>query len=69
MSLPRVVSREKWEEARKKLLVAEKRMTKQRDKLNTKRRILPIVKIDKEYKFGDRTASSLCRTCSTAARN
>src|SRR5439155_6196250 len=51
MSLPRVTTREKWLEARKKLLVAEKRMTKARDRLNTRRRKLPMVKIEKDYKF------------------
>ncbi len=51
MSLPDVVSREEWEAARKELLAEEKAFTKQRDALNTKRRRLPMVKIEKDYEF------------------
>jgi predicted dithiol-disulfide oxidoreductase (DUF899 family) len=51
MSLPKVVSRDKWLVARKKLLTKEKAMTRQRDKLNAQRRRLPMVEIDKEYVF------------------
>lgn len=60
MSLPRVVSHEKWNEARKRLLVKEKKLTKQRDVLNTQRRKLPMVKVEKDYKFeGPDTAVTL----------
>jgi predicted dithiol-disulfide oxidoreductase (DUF899 family) len=38
MSLPRVVSREEWLDARKKLLADEKAMTRGRDRLNVRRR-------------------------------
>jgi len=38
-------------EARKKLLVKEKELTRQRDALNTERRLLPMVRIDKDYVF------------------
>jgi predicted dithiol-disulfide oxidoreductase (DUF899 family) len=38
-------------EARKELLADEKAMTRARDKINTKRRRLPMVRIDKEYVF------------------
>jgi predicted dithiol-disulfide oxidoreductase (DUF899 family) len=51
MSLPKVVSRDEWEVARKALLVKEKELTRQRDALNTERRLLPMVEIDKEYVF------------------
>jgi predicted dithiol-disulfide oxidoreductase (DUF899 family) len=51
MSLPKVVSRDEWLEARKELLAEEKAMTRARDALNTKRRELPMVKIDKNYEF------------------
>ncbi|HEX3564680.1 MAG TPA: DUF899 domain-containing protein [Acidimicrobiales bacterium] len=51
MSLPPVVSRQEWLEARKALLGAEKEMTRARDALNTRRRELPMVKIEKEYRF------------------
>ena len=51
MSLPEVVSREQWLEARLRLLAEEKEMTRRRDALNAERRRLPMVRIDKEYLF------------------
>ncbi len=51
MSLPAVVSRQEWLAARKALLVKEKEQTRRRDALNTERRLLPMVRIDKEYVF------------------
>jgi len=49
MTLPEVVTREEWLEARKSLLAEEKEVTRRRDALNAKRRRLPMVRIDKEY--------------------
>ena len=51
MSLPDVVSREQWLEARRRLLAREKDVTRARDALNADRRRLPMVKVDKEYVF------------------
>jgi predicted dithiol-disulfide oxidoreductase (DUF899 family) len=51
MSLPEVVSRDEWLEARKELLAKEKELTRRRDALNTERRGLPMVEIDKDYVF------------------
>ena len=51
MSLPAVVSREQWREARRQLLAREKEATRQRDALNADRRRLPMVRIDEEYVF------------------
>ncbi|WP_163268828.1 DUF899 domain-containing protein [Chelativorans alearense] len=51
MSLPKVVSREEWLEARKALLAKEKEMTRARDALSAERRRLPMVKIEKDYVF------------------
>jgi predicted dithiol-disulfide oxidoreductase (DUF899 family) len=51
MSLPQVVSRDEWLSARKELLAREKEALRAKDVLNTKRRNLPMVKIDKEYEF------------------
>jgi predicted dithiol-disulfide oxidoreductase (DUF899 family) len=51
MSLPKVVSQGEWLAARKELLLEEKEMTKARDALSTKRRELPMVKIEKPYEF------------------
>jgi predicted dithiol-disulfide oxidoreductase (DUF899 family) len=51
MSLPDVVSREQWLEARLQLLAREKEFTRAHDALNADRRRLPMVRIDKEYLF------------------
>jgi predicted dithiol-disulfide oxidoreductase (DUF899 family) len=51
MALPEVVTREQWLEARKDLLVKEKQATRARDALNAERRRLPMVRIDKDYRF------------------
>src|SRR3954452_25283483 len=53
MSLPKGVSRDEWLAARKELRVKEKALTRAPDALNTQRRLLPMVKIDKEYVFED----------------
>jgi len=49
MALPEVVSRERWLEARLRLLAEEKKETCRRDALNAERRRLPMVRIEKEY--------------------
>ncbi|QWF83554.1 DUF899 domain-containing protein [Amycolatopsis sp. CA-230715] len=51
MNLPEVVSREEWLVARKELLVKEKALTRARDELNAERRRLPMVRVDKPYRF------------------
>ena len=51
MSLPKIVSPDEWLDARKALLAEEKAMTRARDALSTKRRELPMVKVDKDYRF------------------
>ena len=51
MNLPDVVSRDEWLVARKALLAEEKEFTKRRDALNTRRRELPMVLVDKPYIF------------------
>ncbi len=51
MALPDVVTREQWLAARTQLLAAEKEATRGRDALNTRRRQLPMVRIDKKYLF------------------
>jgi len=48
---PKIVSRKAWLTARTKHLINEKKLTKQKDKVNAERRRLPMVKIDKEYMF------------------
>jgi predicted dithiol-disulfide oxidoreductase (DUF899 family) len=51
MSLPAVTPRQEWLAARKELLLREKELTRLHDALNTSRRQLPMVRIDKEYVF------------------
>jgi predicted dithiol-disulfide oxidoreductase (DUF899 family) len=51
MSLPDVVSREQWLEARQRLLAQEKELTRRHDDLNATRRRLPMVRVDQEYVF------------------
>lgn len=46
-----VVSRDEWLTARKELLVEEKRLTRERDAFNERRRALPWVKVEKDYVF------------------
>jgi predicted dithiol-disulfide oxidoreductase (DUF899 family) len=48
---PPIVSRDEWLGERKKLLAAEKELTKQYDRLNAERRRLPMVRIEKDYLF------------------
>jgi predicted dithiol-disulfide oxidoreductase (DUF899 family) len=51
MTLPEIVSREEWRAARVALLAEEKAMTKARDALSSRRRELPMVRIDTDYRF------------------
>ena len=51
MSLPDVVSRDEWLAARMDLLAKEKDLTRRRDALNAERRRLPMVRIEKDYRF------------------
>src|SRR6267143_6983484 len=48
---PKIVSREEWLVARKKLLAREKQFTRERDAVATERRQLPWVKAEKNYVF------------------
>ncbi|MBW4459049.1 MAG: DUF899 domain-containing protein [Nodosilinea sp. WJT8-NPBG4] len=48
---PPVVSADTWLAERKALLADEKALTKQRDRVNAKRRRLPMVKLEKAYTF------------------
>lgn len=50
-SLPDVVSREEWLLARKRLWEKERAATHARDALAAERRKLPLVRIDKDYRF------------------
>ena len=48
---PKVVSRDEWLAARRKLLAKEKQLTRERDALAAERRQLPWVKVEKNYVF------------------
>jgi predicted dithiol-disulfide oxidoreductase (DUF899 family) len=51
MPLPKIVSRDEWRAARVALLEEEKAMTRARDALSARRRELPMVRVDKAYRF------------------
>ena len=51
MSAHRVVSHDKWVEARQRFLAREKAFTRERDALSAERRELPWEKVEKEYVF------------------
>ncbi len=53
---PRIVSREEWLVARKKLLAREKQLTRERDAVAAERRQLPWVKVEKNYVFDSPSA-------------
>lgn len=53
MTQPRIVTRAEWLEARAALLAEEKRMSKLRDELNAKRRAMPWVRVEADYRFAD----------------
>lgn len=51
MNPPKVVSRKEWLAARTALLEKEKEVTKARDMIAAERRNLPMVQVEKEYRF------------------
>lgn len=48
---PPIASRSEWLAARKELLKEEKQLTKLYDQINAKRRRLPMVKVEADYRF------------------
>lgn len=51
MTMPEIVSSERWLAARTELLAREKELTRARDALNADRRRLPMVKVEKAYEL------------------
>ncbi|ACU37969.1 DUF899 domain-containing protein [Actinosynnema pretiosum subsp. pretiosum] len=51
MSSPQVVTRAEWLQARKVLLEKEKEVTRARDEIAAQRRELPMVLVEKDYRF------------------
>ena len=51
MNTPPTVSKQEWETARLELLVEEKEITRARDALAAKRRRMPWLAVEKEYRF------------------
>lgn len=49
--MPRIVSREEWLDARRALLEREKAFTRERDRLSAERRAMPVVRVEKDYRF------------------
>jgi predicted dithiol-disulfide oxidoreductase (DUF899 family) len=50
-AMPEIVSPEEWQAARERLLVQEKEVTRARDALAAARRRMPMVAVEKEYRF------------------
>ena len=51
MKTPPIVSPQEWNAAREELLVEEKKLTRARDALAAKRRRMPWMAVEKEYRF------------------
>jgi predicted dithiol-disulfide oxidoreductase (DUF899 family) len=51
MALPEIVSSEEWRAARVALLEEEKALTRARDELSARRRRLPMVRVEADYRF------------------
>src|SRR5919206_4157471 len=51
MKTPPIVSPQEWDAARKELLVEEKKLTRARDALAAKRRRMPWMAVEKEYRL------------------
>ena len=51
MKNPPIVSAQEWDAARQELLVEEKRLTRARDALAARRRRMPWMAVEKEYRF------------------
>ena len=51
MNMPPIVSPQDWEAAREELLAEEKKLTRARDALAAKRRRMPRMAVDKDYRF------------------
>jgi predicted dithiol-disulfide oxidoreductase (DUF899 family) len=51
MKMPKVVSPQQWEAARRELLAKEKKLTRAHDALAAERRRMPWLAVDKEYEF------------------
>ena len=58
MSLPEIVTRDKWIHARVAFLEREKALTKARDELAAERRRLPMVEVAEDYRFSAADGSS-----------
>jgi predicted dithiol-disulfide oxidoreductase (DUF899 family) len=51
VTLPRIAGHTEWLTARRELLRAEKELTRARDALSARRRELPMVRVEKDYRF------------------
>ena len=50
-NMPEIVTREEWLTARRELLTREKEAVRAKDALNTRRRMLPMVRVEQQYRF------------------
>ena len=66
MNMPPIVSPQEWEAARQELLVEEKELTRARDAMAAKRRRMPWMAVEKDYRFEGPMARRASPTCSRA---
>ena len=66
MNTPPIVSLQEWEAARQELLVEEKGLTRARDALAARRRRMPWLAVEKEYRFEGPDGPASLPTCSRA---
>src|SRR6478609_2145146 len=55
MKMPPIVSPQEWETARQELLVEEKQLTRARDAMAARRRRMPWMAVEKDYRFAGPT--------------
>lgn len=65
---PLIVSRAEWEVEREKLLLQEKALTREYDRLSAQRRRLPMVRLEKAYRFETPEGSKTLRELFGSAR-
>jgi hypothetical protein len=66
---PWIVSRDRWLDARKKLLAQEKELTRQYDRVNAERRRLPMVRIRRRFVAAGRCVHALMKKSAPISGN
>ncbi|EUA29298.1 hypothetical protein I548_2485 [Mycobacterium intracellulare] len=69
MNTPPIVTAQEWASAHRELLEEEKKLTRARDALAARRRRMPWMEVDSDYRFEGPGARSTWRVCSAAGAN